>query len=68
MIYNWQQKDWCKFHYDSSVVEKLFFAIAEETDHISGLLTELPEKIKTETIIPIMVSEALNISAIKGNI
>ena len=66
MIYNWQQKDWCSFHYDSSVVEDLLFAIAEETGHISGLIAGLPDKIKTETIIQIMVSEALNTSAIEG--
>jgi Fic family protein len=66
MLYNWQQKDWCVFHYDISVVEELLFAIAEETGHVSGLLVGLPEKIKTETIIQIMVSEALNTSAIEG--
>lgn len=66
MLYNWQQKDWSTFHYDVSVVEELLFAIAEETGHISGLLAGLPEKIKTETIIQIMVSEALNTSAIEG--
>lgn len=66
MIYNWQQKDWCSFHYDSSVVEELLFAIAEETGHISGLIAGLPYNIKTETMIQIMVSEALNTSAIEG--
>jgi Fic family protein len=66
MLYNWQQKDWCVFHYDISVVEELLFTIAEETGHVSGLLVGLPEKIKTETIIQIMVSEALNTSAIEG--
>jgi Fic family protein len=66
MLYNWQQKDWCAFHYDISVVEELLFSIAEETGHISGLLAGLPEKIKTESIIQIMVSEALNTSAIEG--
>lgn len=66
MRYNWKQKDWCSFHYDSSVVEELLFAIAEETGHISGLIAGLPDKIKTETIIQFMVSEALNTSAIEG--
>ena len=66
MIYNWQQKDWCAFHYDSSAVEELLFAIAEETGHISGLIAGLTDKIKTETIIQIMVSEALNTSSIEG--
>lgn len=66
MLYNWQQKDWCNFHYDISIVDELLFAIAEETGHISGLLAGLPDKIKTETIIQIMVSEAMNTSAIEG--
>ena len=34
MLYNWQQKDWCVFHYDISVVEELLFVIAEEICNI----------------------------------
>ena len=66
MLYNWQQEDWGQFRYDCSGIDEMLFAIATETGHISGLLKGLPEKIKTETIINIMVSEAIKTSAIEG--
>lgn len=66
MIYNWQQEDWGQFRYDSNGIEEVLYAIAAENGHISGLLQGLPEKIKTETIINIMVSEAIKTSAIEG--
>lgn len=66
MLYNWQQNDWGQFRYDCSGIDDMLFAIATATGHISGLLKGLPEKIKTETIINIMVSEAIKTSAIEG--
>lgn len=66
MSYNWQQNDWCEFHYTINIVEEMLFAFAQETGYVSGLLAGLPEKIKTDTIIQIMVSEAIKTSAIEG--
>lgn len=66
MAYNWQQKDWTEFNYDLQDVEDILFAFAEETGHISGLLKGMPENIQTETIINIMVSEAIKTSEIEG--
>lgn len=66
MIYNWQQEDWGHFRYNGNVLDDMLFAIAEETGHVTGLLMGLTEQIKIETIINIMVSEAIKTSAIEG--
>jgi Fic family protein len=66
MNYNWQQKDWPEFTFHVEGIEELLLAIAEEIGHVSGVLTALPESIQTETLINIMVSEAVNTSAIEG--
>jgi Fic family protein len=66
MIYNWQQPDWPDFKYDLQDVEDALFAFAEETGHVSGLLKSMPEKMRIETIIDIMVAEAIKTSEIEG--
>lgn len=66
MRYNWQQKDWPEFRYDISEVEDVLFAFAEKTGHVSGMLKGLPESTQTETIIDLMVTEAVKTSEIEG--
>jgi Fic family protein len=66
MLYNWQYPDWPEFIYDLHHIEDLLFSIAEETGHISGVLKALPENIQTETLVTIMVAEAIKTSAIEG--
>tara|TARA_R110002012_G_scaffold286628_1_gene478263 strand:- start:7646 stop:8749 length:1104 start_codon:yes stop_codon:yes gene_type:complete len=66
MKYNWQQKDWRNFQYDTTAVEELLFEFSERTGRISGVLEGLPEAIQTETMINMMVSEAIKTSEIEG--
>ncbi|MCP5005416.1 MAG: Fic family protein [Planctomycetes bacterium] len=66
MVYNWQQTDWPKFKYDLTEVEDLLFSFAERVGRVSGLLKGLPEDAQTETIIDMMVSEAIKTSEIEG--
>lgn len=66
MIYNWQQPDWPKFEYDLTEVEDTLMAFAEETGHMSGVLKTMPEDIHLDTLISIMVSEAIKTSEIEG--
>lgn len=66
MVYNWQQKDWPEFSYNLSEVEDALYAFVEETGHISGILKGMPENIQSETMIHIMVSEAIKTSEIEG--
>ncbi len=66
MQYNWQQKDWPNFSYDPSVFEGLLLRFTEEQGKMKGLLEAMPEEVQKESIIDIMVSEAVKTSAIEG--
>ena len=66
MTYNWQQKDWPNFQYNLQEIEDLLFAFEKRVGRVSGLLDALPEEIQTETIIDMMVSEAIKTSEIEG--
>ena len=66
MTYNWQQKDWPDFRYDLSGIDDALLNFAERTGRVSGLLKGLPEDAQAETIIDMMVAEAVKTSAIEG--
>lgn len=66
MFYNWQQKDWPDFQYQTTDIEDLLLDFAERTGRISGLLLGLSEETQTEAVIQTMISEALKTSAIEG--
>jgi Fic family protein len=67
MVYNWQQKDWPEFNYDiPKGMEDALYAFNEETAHMSGVLKALPENIRIEAMINIMVAEAVKTSEIEG--
>lgn len=65
-LYNWQQADWPEFRYDITGLQDIFWAFAEKTGHVSGILKTLPENLQTETIIDLMIDEAIKTSAIEG--
>jgi Fic family protein len=66
MSYNWQQKDWTNFTYTLSGAEDFLFHFAERTGHVSGLLKTLSEETQLETVINLMVAEAVKTSEIEG--
>ncbi|AKA35329.1 Fic family protein [Flagellimonas lutaonensis] len=66
MRYNWQQKDWPNFQYQTTDVENKLFDFAQRTGRISGVLEGLSETEQTEAIINLMVSEAIKTSEIEG--
>lgn len=66
MNYNWQQADWPDFKYNLHGIEDHLFAFAEETGHVSGLLKALPQSLQVETMINLMVAEAVKTSEIEG--
>ncbi len=66
MKYNWQQKDWPQFEYRLNQIENALFEFAEQIGHVSGMLKSMPEEIKMEAIIDIMVAEAIKTSEIEG--
>lgn len=66
MDYNWQQSDWPGFRYDLERIDADLFTFSEKTGRIGGLLEALPEEIQTETVVEMMVSEAIETSLIEG--
>jgi Fic family protein len=66
MQYNWQQKDWPEFRYKLEGIQDLIFRFTEKTGRVDGLLSALPEDLQMETIIDLMVSEAIKSSEIEG--
>lgn len=66
MKYNWQQKDWLEFRFNLKDIEDTLYAFAEETGQMTGILKALPEGLQTETLLNIMVSEAIKTSEIEG--
>jgi len=66
MHYNWQQKDWTKFQYQTTDIEDMLFDFAQRTGRISGVLEGLSETEQTEAMINLMVSEAIKTSEIEG--
>ncbi len=66
MIYNWQQEDWTAFKYDTQNIEGITYDFMERIGRISGFMKGLSNAVQTETMIDMMVSEAIKTSAIEG--
>jgi Fic family protein len=66
MKYNWQQDDWPNFRYNRSELDALILEFSEKIGRIGGVLDALPEDTQTDTLIDIMVSEAMKTSEIEG--
>jgi len=65
-LYNWQKKEWPHFSYEEKDVEIELYAFTEKSGMVSGILKALPEGSQDETIIDIIVSEAIKTSEIEG--
>lgn len=66
MKYNWEQEDWLKFRYKESEFTAIaleFTALAGESQ---GYVQSLSGVEQTETILSVLVKEAINTSAIEG--
>ena len=68
MKYNWQHKNWPDFKFDSSSIDNELMKFMLKAGEIKGIIYALPEAVGTETIIQIMVSEAIKTSEIEGEI
>jgi Fic family protein len=64
--YNWQQPDWPNFRYDIAATYESLFSIAEKMGLINGKISHLTQELQTETLINLMVEEAIKTSAIEG--
>ena len=65
-MYNWQYKEWPNFTYSLENIQGLAISFAEELGLVNGLITALNDDLKQETLIEIMISEALKTSEIEG--
>ncbi|WP_373059444.1 DUF4172 domain-containing protein [Zunongwangia sp. H14] len=66
MKYNWQQKDWPNFKYSTVEVEKDLYAFSERAGRLNGAMEVLPEELQFESIVDLLVAEALKTSEIEG--
>lgn len=66
MKYNWQQKDWPNFSYSTEEVESKLFEFSERAGRINGLMEGLPKESRVETVIELLVEEAVKTSEIEG--
>jgi Fic family protein len=65
-MYNWQLPNWPKFDYDIKEIEPLLFVFIEKLGISKGLTDALSKTQKTETLIEILVNEAIKNSEIEG--
>ena len=68
MTYNWQQTDWTDFRYDLTGLQEILITLAEKFGHVSGLVKGLSENLQTETLINLMLAEAIKTSEIEGEL
>lgn len=66
MLYNWQQKDWTKFSYDSSRFEAAALEFRGIAGQSIGILSSLTSGQQEDSIVNLLVSEAIKTSAIEG--
>ena len=66
MTYNWQQSDWREFKYDFKKLEEYLYIFSEKMGLSKGSLNALPKEHQTQTLIDVLVSEAIKTSEIEG--
>jgi len=67
-IYNWQTKEWPHFIYEVNDVENELYIIIEKFGLLTGMLKAMPEEMQMDTILDIIVSEAIKTSEIEGEL
>lgn len=66
MAYNWQQPDWTKFQYDLTELEERLQSYVVEQGRLSGMLAALTNELQQQSLIDIMVVEAIKSFEIEG--
>jgi len=64
--FNWQQKEWPDFKFDIINIEMFLYLFYERVGHVTGMLKAIPDDLQMETLIEIMVAEAIKTSEIEG--
>ncbi|MFT6718261.1 MAG: Fic family protein [Sphingobacteriales bacterium] len=66
MIYNWQQKDWPNFTFDTSKFDDPLYEFAQFSGRLGGLFDGLSYEEQSESLMEIMITEAIKTSEIEG--
>jgi Fic family protein len=66
MLYNWQQPDWTLFQYDSTAFDAMAARLTYLVGQSTGILKSLSPTEQNESLITLLVKEALKTSAIEG--
>jgi Fic family protein len=66
MKYNWQQIDWPKFSFSTANIETLLLQFIRNTGNIEGALQAQTDFNHSETIIELLILEAIKTSEIEG--
>ncbi len=68
MTYSWQLPKWPDFVYEIQEIQPLILALAEETGEVNGMIMGLSDDLKQETLLQLMLSEAIKTSEIEGEL
>jgi Fic family protein len=66
MKYNWQQENWLQFQYDETSFTEKVLSFMDMTGQSIGYLSGLSNKEQAESIIDLLVNEAIKTSSIEG--
>lgn len=66
MEYNWQLQGWPKFSFEITEIQPLVLEFAKENGEINGMILGLPNHLKQETLLQLMMLEAIKTSEIEG--
>jgi Fic family protein len=66
MRFNWQQEDWPEFRFDLKAVDPALLRFGERAGRLTGLLDGLSEPQNEDTMLALMIAEAVQSSAIEG--
>lgn len=66
MTYNWQIPQWPNFIYEVEEIQPLILAFAQEIGEVSGVIQVLSDDLRQETLLKLMLSEAVKTSEIEG--
>lgn len=67
-MYNWQYKKWPNFTFNLDGLEDKLIEINSTVNLVAGAVSSLPEELQTETIIQVLMVEALKTSEIEGEL
>jgi Fic family protein len=68
MVYNWQQNDWRTFQYDEKAFSSKALEFMEMSGQSLGYLKGLSDNDQEESIVTLLVKEAIKTSAIEGEL